>query len=126
MDDRHEVSEASTVADQAQDTAARKTPNAADRRIQRLEDLLAEALKESDPLRASLRAAAADLLEIGYRLGAGVKAAMRPELSSLESYEAVLPAINSMALIHRQATRYVQLDRDRASSEDSGRGGKRR
>jgi hypothetical protein len=123
MDDRDRIGAEGATADHVQETAAAaRRPKAADLRIQRLDDLLAEAMGESDPLRASLRAAAADLLEIGYRLGTGIKATMGSASMGLEAYEAVMPAINSMALVHRQATRYVQLDRDQASSEDAGRG----
>ncbi len=120
MDDRHELREEDAAADQAQSTAsANETRKVGDRRIERLQDLLADALKESDPLRASLRAAAADLLEIGYRLGVGIKAAMGSESTDLETCAAVMPAISSMALVHRQATRYIQLDQSRAADDDS-------
>jgi hypothetical protein len=121
MKDGHELSEASAATDKAHETAAGANgQEAADHRIQRLQDLLADALGEPDPLRANLRAAAADLLEIAYRLGAGIKGTMSAAgPDDPEGYEQVMPAINSMATIHRQATRYIQLDRDWASGEDS-------
>jgi hypothetical protein len=96
-------------------------PNTPDHRIQRLQDLRADALQESDPLRSNLRAATADLLEIGYRLGAGIKAVMGSEPTSLARYAEAMPAIGSMTLVYRQATRFVQLDRERAAQDDSGR-----
>ena len=37
---------------------------------------------------------------------------MGSEASGVDRYGEVMPAIGSMALIHRQATRYVQLDRE--------------
>ena len=125
MDDCDKLSAANADANQTQEAcAAAKRPPAADRRMQRLEDLREEALEEPDPLRANLRAATADLLEIGYRLGVGIRAAMGSPSTGWEAYEEVTPAIGSMALVHRQATRYVQLDRQWASGEDSGRGAK--
>ena len=60
MDDHDELSEASAAVDQVQDTVAAKMPEAADRRMQRLQDLYADALEEPKPLRANLRAATAD------------------------------------------------------------------
>jgi hypothetical protein len=127
MDDHHERNSASAATDQTQDTTGvAKGSKTVDRRIQRLQDLYVQALEEPDPLRANLRAAMADLLEIGYRLGSGIKVAMGSESTGLELYKDVMPAIGSMALVHRQATRYIQLDRDQASGEDSGQGAKLR
>jgi hypothetical protein len=126
MDECHKPNKEDAAAGRTHETVATQKRKASDRRIERLEDLLAEALKEPDPLRASLRAATADLLEIGYRLGTGIKAAMGAESGIAEKmFEAVTPAVNTLALVHRQATRYVQLDRDRASDENST-GGKKR
>ena len=96
-------------------------PNTPDHRIQRLQDLHADALQEPDPLHRTSAHATADLLEIGYRLGAGIKAVMGSEPTSLARYAEALPAIGSMALVYRQATRFVQLDRERAAQDDSGR-----
>lgn len=122
MDDPHELSERSVAADQAQGPAAAKTPKGADRRIERLEDLYAAALDEPDPVRANLQAAAADLLEIGYRLGGAIKGAMRGGSNGMKACETANAAIASMALVHRQATRYLQLFRDRASAPPRPRG----
>jgi len=123
MDDRDKLGKVNAAADQLPETrAVVKRPKASDRRIQRLQDLRKEALDEPNPLRANLRAATADLLEIGYRLSAGIRAVMGSGSAGLEAYEEVLPAIGSMALVHRQATRYVQLDRDWVSEPEAGRG----
>ena len=117
MNDGHPLDATCVAADQPQSVLAAKRPKKGDRRIERFRDLLEDALEEPDPLRANLRAAIADLLEIGYRLGAGIKATMGSEPKSLARYEELAPAISSMALVHRQATRYVQLDQERASGE---------
>ena len=116
MDNVHTLDATRVVADKPQPMPAAKRPKVSDRRIQRLRDLLEDALAERDPLRANLRAALADLLEIAYRLDAGIKATMGAEPKSLTMHEELLPAINSMALVHRQVTRYVQLDQERAKS----------
>ena len=123
MDDRHERNETNAKVDQARDAAAAaRMPTTADRRLQRLQDLREEALDEPNPVRANLRAATADLLEIGYRLGAAIRTTLDRESAGLETYEEVTPAIGSMSLVHRQATRYVQLDREWASEQNAGRG----
>ena len=44
-----------------------------DRRTQRLEDLTIEALQEPNALRATVKAATAQLLDIGFRLGDEIK-----------------------------------------------------
>ncbi len=46
---------------------------------------------------------------------------MGSEPISLARCAEALPAIGSMALVHRQATRFVQLDREQAAQDDSGR-----
>ena len=113
MDDRHELGEEKATA---QGAVAEQTLNTADHRIERLQDLYVAAVEDPDPLRANVRAATADLLEINYRLGTAIKAAMGSGATGLEAYkETVTPAIGTMGLLHRQATRYVQLDRDWAS-----------
>jgi hypothetical protein len=127
MDDREKFKTATTAGDRMREAGATaKRPKAADRRIQRLRDLREDALDEPNALRANLRAATADLLEIGYRLSTGINAAMRPASNGMETCAEVMPAINSMALVHRQATRYVQLDREWESGDDTGRRGKPR
>jgi hypothetical protein len=127
MDDRGERSATSVGANQRPTTApGPKRPPAADRRLQRLADLTEEGLAESDPLRATLRVAAADLFEIAYRQGAGINAALAAESNNMEACQKALPVINGLALVHRQAARYVQSVLDRAVGEDSGRGAPQR
>lgn len=125
MDDSHELDEADAVGDGAHDTlAAAKLQKPADRHVQRLDDLLANALEESDPLRGNVRAAAAELLAMAHCLAVSIKAVMGPEASRLKTYSSlVMPAIDRMAVMHRQATRYLQLDRDRAPGDGSGQRG---
>ena len=120
MDDHEELSNVTAARDKEQIVAA--TPRKiADRRIQRLHDLYSEALQEPHPLRANLRAAAADLLEISFRLSAAIKTTMGVGATDMDTYKEALPAIGSLALINRQATRYIQLDRDWGSEEDAHR-----
>ena len=121
MDDRHELTEENAAAARQAKAVAGPANRKNDRRLERLQDLLAEALEEPDALRANLRAATADLLAIGYRLAAGIKAGMELARRDPKAHKDVMPAIGSMALVHRQATRYVQLDRDWASEEGEGR-----
>jgi hypothetical protein len=114
MDDHDELSAASAGANRTDDAvAAPNKPKAADRRIQRLDEVRAEAEEETDPLRGNLRAATADLLEICYRFSTEIKAGMSSELSGSKTCdEKTMLAIRNMVLMYRQATRYVQLDRD--------------
>jgi len=87
MDDGHGFDATDVVADKAQATTKAGTlPNSVDRRIRRLQDLRVDAVQEPDPLRSNLRAATADLLEIGYRLGVGIKAVMGADPASLDRY----------------------------------------
>jgi len=120
MVDHHELSKANAPADQKQEAGAVKRTKFAKCRSQRFRDLRKVALEEADPLRSNLRSAAADLLELGYLLSEGIRAAMRAAANGLEVYEDVAPAIDRMALVHRQATRYVQIDQGWASGKDSG------
>jgi hypothetical protein len=116
MDERDGISDVKATVGRGQGTTAvAKAPKMVDRRIERIRDLVADALQEPDPLRANLRAATADLFELGFRLSTGIKAAMSVTSCSLEDHEAVMPALSNLALLHRQATRYIQLDRAWAS-----------
>jgi hypothetical protein len=119
MDDHAKLSAMNAPVDRPREAAtAAKQPKLADLRVRRLQDMVAEALEDADPLRANLRAAVADLMEIGYRLGDAVKATMSSS-RSLDAVETVMPAIANMALVHRQATRYIQLGRDQAADDTS-------
>ena len=84
--------------------------------------MYAAALDEPDPVRANLQAAAADLLEIGYRLGGAVKGAMRGGSNGLKACETANAAITSLALVHRRRHGICQLFRDRASEQPRPRG----
>jgi hypothetical protein len=123
--DEHEVRGAnaaltSPAPQAAAVTPVKQQPQTADLRVQRLNDLLADAVQEPDPLRAGVRAAGADLLEIGYRLGVGIKAALAAQpaaAAAMAAYKDVALGINTVAMVYRQAARYLQLDRDLASDE---------
>ena len=88
-----------------------------DRRTERLEDLTTEALKDPDALRATVKAATAQLLDIGYRMGDEIKATVGSHPARSKSHQDGMGAINALMLVHRQITRYVQLDQQWASEK---------
>jgi hypothetical protein len=57
-------------------------------------------------------------LEIGSLLGAAVKKNLPPDGADLQQVKDVIPAVNVLTLVHRQANRYVQIDREQASESD--------
>ena len=118
----HELGVANVAASQMHGTGALKNQRGRqDRRTQRLEDLTAEALEESDALRANVMAATAQLLDIGYRLGDEIKASRGPRLTKPKAQQDGAGAINTLMLVHRQITRYVQLDQKWTSERTSNK-----
>ena len=87
-------------------------PSSDDLKRQRRHDLLADGLDDPDPLRANLRAAMTELLEISTRLGANIVADMDAGPSNRELRMEVMPVVNVAVQVHRQITRYAQLDRE--------------
>jgi hypothetical protein len=109
-------------------TAARKPATAAangqaleDRRKARLQDLLAEAQDDPDTLRSNLRAATAELLDTGRGLAALVKVRLETPTAPMGSHQETLALINTLTVVHRQATRYVQEVRLRDSEQGAQR-----
>lgn len=88
-----------------------------DGRTQRLEDLTTEALAEPDALRATVKVATAQLLDIGYRMGDEITATGNSRRAKSKSRRDGGEAINTLMLVHRQITRYVQLDQQWASEK---------
>ena len=112
MDDRnHEPTDAKATALQPHATAAANNGQGRlDRRRRRLEDLTDQALEELDPLRANLKAAAAQLFDIGFRLGDELKTNIGSEQAKSKARREAAGGVNTVMLVHRQITRYVQLD----------------
>jgi hypothetical protein len=75
----------------------------------------AAGLEEPDVLRANLKVATAQLLDIGYRLGDEIKASLRSRATKPKAHQEGTGAINTLMLVHRQITRYVQLDQQWAA-----------
>jgi hypothetical protein len=100
--------------------------DADDPRERRIRDYVRDSLKEGDAFQASLRAATADLMDIGYRLAAGVKAALGEGPASPEDLDDLAPAINNLLLVDRQIARFAQLDLQWSAAEERrGKVGKR-
>ena len=123
MDEDHQPPEKFEDAYPSQSTGARQS--IVDERDARLGELRKTALEVVDPLRASIRLATASLLEMGALMGTAIKAALVAR-NDLRGVERALPAINSLTLVHRQTTRYVQLDRDWVANNDSRSAANRR
>jgi len=120
----HEYAAVNVSASQTHEAEAMKNQQTyQDRRVQRLEELTAEALDEPDALRANVRAATAQLLDIGYQLGDEIKTRHDLSLTKPKARRDGAGAINTLMLVHRQITRYVQLDQQWASERNSDRGG---
>lgn len=123
MDDDHQPPERFEDANPSQSSGARQP--IVDEHDARLRELRETAREASDPLRASIRLATASLLEMGALMGTAIKAALVAQ-NDLRGVERAMPAINSLTLVHRQATRYVQLDCDWVANNDSRRNARRR
>ncbi|MGO8691453.1 MAG: hypothetical protein ACLQLG_17660 [Thermoguttaceae bacterium] len=117
MDEHNqEVTKVDVAATQPRNTAAVDNHQShMDRRTQRLEDLTIEALQEPNALRATVKAATAQLLDIGFRLGDEIKGTISTQPAKAKSRQNGVGAINTLMLVHRQVTRYVQLDQQWAS-----------
>ena len=90
-----------------------------DRREQRIEEYLRDSLEQGDAFQATLRAATADLMDIGYRLATGIKTALREELTETDQYEDLAPALSNLLLVDRQIARFAQLDRQWAAASET-------
>ena len=120
----HEYAAVNVSASQTREAEALKNQlSHQTRRAQRLEELTAEALDEPDALRANVRAATAQLLDIGYQLGDEIKTRHDFGLTKPKAKRDGAGAINTLMLVHRQITRYVQLDQQWASERNSDSGG---
>jgi hypothetical protein len=121
----HEVAEMDTAAAQPHKVAtAELRRNHLDRRAQRLEDLTTEALEEPDPLRATVKAATAQLLDIACQMGDNIKTILSSRPAKSKSHQDGAGAVNSFMLVHRQITRYVQLEQqwgsEKTANEEPG------
>jgi hypothetical protein len=121
----HEVATADAAAPPSPKIAATgKHAKYLNRRNQRLDDLTAEALEEPDALRATVKNVIAQLFDIGYRMGDDVKASIGSGQAKPKARQDVAAGINALMLVHRQITRYVQLDQqwvsERTSTNEAG------
>lgn len=89
-----------------------------DRRTERLQELYQSALDLPDPRQFATRYAMTELLDIGSTLAEAIKEEFKGQKRSLrELRKSALPAIGNLAALHRQATRYAQLDRELGARE---------
>ncbi len=90
----------------------------------RIKDLQESALEADDPRRAVILIATSKIMDIGNMIADAIANELSKNTSSLKTVQEAVPAINSLTLLHRQATRYFQLDREvaaEAGSEAHGR-----
>jgi hypothetical protein len=94
-----------------------------DRRAQRIDDLTDQALQEADPLRAILRAATAYLFEMSFNLGDELRDGVGRRRDKPGVRRGVSGEIGELMVVHRQITRYVQLDQQWSKEKASAKGG---
>jgi hypothetical protein len=82
-------------------------PHLADRRTARIAEYLAQILEYADPLRANVGAVNADLLFMADRLRQRLEVA---PWETLEDFEDLKPAIDSLLRIHKQIDRFAQFE----------------
>lgn len=80
-----------------------------DRRFQRLADYQKKAVKNSDPLVASLAVINSDLMGFAFRLSKAIDGAVGEGASSLQELHQVDPALNSYLRVAKQIDRFTQL-----------------
>lgn len=122
MDDHgHEVAKIDAAADQPHPrTATEHRRGHQQRRAQRLNDLMAEALEEPNPMRANLKAATAQLLDIGYRMGDEIVANMDARPAKPKAQQEKAGTVSTFMLVHRQVTRYIQLEQQWPADKPAG------
>ena len=80
-----------------------------DRRFQRLADYQKRAVKNADPLVASLAVINSDLMGFAFRLSQAIDGAVGEGSASLHELHQVDPALNSYLRVAKQIDRFTQL-----------------
>lgn len=80
-----------------------------DRRFQRLADYQKRAVKNADPLVASLAVINSDLMGFAFRLSKAIDGAVGEGAASLQELHQVDPALNSYLRVAKQIDRFTQL-----------------
>lgn len=80
-----------------------------DRRFQRLADYQKKAVKNVDPLVASLAVINSDLMGFAFRLSQAIDGAVGEGAASLQELHQVDPALNSYLRVAKQIDRFTQL-----------------
>ncbi len=80
-----------------------------DRRFQRLADYQKKAVKNADPLVASLAVINSDLMGFAFRLSQAIDGAVGKGSASLHELHQVDPALNSYLRVAKQIDRFTQL-----------------
>jgi hypothetical protein len=107
---------------QAEATAPPDKPRkTTDRRAERIKEFARDALEKGDAYQATVRAATADLLDIGYGLAVNIKAIMGQAPMGSADYEDIAPALATLLQVDRQIGRFGQLDLQITAANDPGR-----
>jgi hypothetical protein len=115
--DRGAATSPQSMPNQDVDTgAAGASPDVADRRTARIAEYLAHSLDYADPLQANVGAVNADLLLMADRLRQLLEAA---PWASLEDFDDLKPAIDSLLRIHKQIDRFAQLETRLGANADA-------
>jgi hypothetical protein len=79
------------------------------RRLQRIQDYLHQALTNPDPLAANVGAISSDLMKVQYRLTKAVDTALARAQDPVEEFRSFLPAIQTCSQLARQLYRFADL-----------------
>ncbi len=120
MDDHCKGSKEPLINPRKQHAEGLTQTKATDRHGERLQELYASALDLQDPRQSNIRYAMAELLDVGSSLADAIKGELRERKQTLrEMRKGPMQAISSLGVIHRQATRYAQLDHDIAAAREA-------
>ncbi|MCA9125153.1 MAG: hypothetical protein KDB11_33490 [Planctomycetales bacterium] len=79
-------------------------------RLQRLQDLMQDAITEPNPLQSNLRATAGDVLALAYRLQQAISTGVEHAAADVAQFEKLVPSIELYLKLTRQADRFAQID----------------
>lgn len=83
---------------------------AADPRLQRIAEQLAEALRSPDLLRGITMASSCDIMELSWQLKKAIDAELADGPGSLDHFAELSPALDTLLRMTKQIERFTQLD----------------
>jgi hypothetical protein len=92
-------------------TLSEQRPDMCKQRMEKIQQLLADALQQPDPLQANLGVAVSDLMSMGFWLKQAIDELLASEADPLQHFQKVSAPLEAYLKITRQWDRLVQLDR---------------